>query len=215
MLIQIWSDFACPFCFIGKHNLEMAITRLTPEQQKEIQLYFRSYELTPDAPNYTEQTAYEQLAEKYNSSLQRAKALARRATSIANQYGLDFDYDKIVPTNTFKAHQLLHYTMDNEPKKTIQVSRALFDGYLSKGLNLADDATLVEIAKAVELDADAFKEALESEKYANNVRDDEKLAHQMNISSVPFFVIDNESAIAGSQSVDDFHAFLVDYFNNK
>ena len=105
--------------------------------------------------------------------------------------------------------------MDNEPKKTIQVSRALFDGYLSKGLNLADDATLVEVAKAVELDADAFKEALESEKYANNVRDDEKLAHQMNISSVPFFVIDNESAIAGSQSVDDFHAFLTDYFNNK
>lgn len=208
MHIQIWSDFACPFCYIGKYNLERAIGRLSPEKQAKIQLSFRSFELNPEAPNYTDKSAVEELADKYNTTKEKTETLVSNITQAGQEAGLIFDYTKVKPTNTFKAHQLLHYTMANEPKKTIDISHQLFIAYFSQGKNLADDETLIKIAQLAGLNTDNVTKALENETYANHVRDDEKIAHQINISSVPFFVINNESAISGSQSIEDFYQYL-------
>lgn len=208
MHIQIWSDFACPFCYIGKYNLERAIGRLSPENQAKIQLSFRSFELNPEAPNYTDKSVVEELAEKYGTTKEKTKRLVGNITKAGEDAGLKFDFKKVKPTNTFKAHQLLHYTMANEPKKTIEISHQLFIAYFSEGENLADDETLIKIAERVGLNVNEFSKALKSENYANHVRDDEKIAHQINISSVPFFVINNKSAISGSQSVEDFYQYL-------
>lgn len=208
MEIHIWSDFSCPFCYIGTHNLHQAIKRLPDALQSKITIYYRSFELNIDAPNYTDKSIAEELSERYQAPIERAKAMIKNATEIAKEFGLTFNHEKSVPTNTARAHQLQHFVMQNDFSKSDQTAMALFHAYFTDGKNLADIATLLTIAEELELDLDALTDALDSEQYLNQVRDDENFAHQLQIQSVPFFVINQELAIQGSQTIDEFEKFL-------
>lgn len=215
MNIQIWSDFSCPFCYIGKHNLEQAIMLLTEEEMAQIKIQYRSYELAPDAPAFTEQTLDEVLAERYQTTPEKAKELTMNAAGMAATVGLTINTDKIIPTSTFIAHQLLHYVANNAPSKIKACADLLFKAYFQEGVNLSDIVAMIEIADKLQLNITDVKKALDDETYVNAVRDDEAIAHRISIQSVPFFVIDNEVAIQGAQKVEDFHSFLVEYIKEK
>ena len=124
---------------------------------------------------------------------------------------------KIIPTSTFLAHQLLHYVANRAPSKIKACADLLFKAYFQEGVNLSDIVALIEIADKLKQGNDItdVKKALDDETYVNAVRDDEKIAHRINIQSVPFFVIDNEIAIQGAQKVEDFHDFIVKYLEEK
>lgn len=215
MNIQIWSDFSCPFCYIGKHNLEQAIMLLTEEQMAEIKIQYRSFELAPDAPLFTDQSLDEVLADRYQTTVEKAKDMTVNAAGMAATVGLTINNELIKPTNTFKAHQLLHYVANKAPAKIKACADLLFKGYFQDGVNLSDIVALIEIADKLKLDLTDVKQALDDETYVNAVRDDEAIAHRISIQSVPFFVIDNEVAVQGAQKVEDFHTFLVEYLAEK
>ncbi|GGZ93784.1 disulfide bond formation protein DsbA [Ignatzschineria ureiclastica] len=215
MNIQIWSDFSCPFCYIGKHNLEQAIMLLSEDEMAQIKIQYRSFELAPDAPLFTDQTLAEVLAERYQTTVEKAKELTVNSAGMAATVGLTINNDKIIPTNTFLAHQLLHYVANKAPSKIKACADLLFKGYFQDGINLSDIVALIEIADKLKLDLTDVKKALDDEVYVNAVRDDEAIAHRINIQSVPFFVIDNEVAIQGAQKVEDFHQFLVEYLKEQ
>ena len=215
MNIQIWSDFSCPFCYIGKHNLEQAIMLLSEDEMAQIKIQYRSFELAPDAPLFTDQTLAEVLAERYQTTVEKAKELTVNSAGMAATVGLTINNDKIIPTNTFLAHQLLHYVANRAPSKIKACADLLFKGYFQDGINLSDIVALIEIADKLKLDLTDVKKALDDEVYVNAVRDDEAIAHRINIQSVPFFVIDNEVAIQGAQKVEDFHQFLVEYLKEQ
>lgn len=215
MNIQIWSDFSCPFCYIGKHNLEQAIMLLSEDEMAQIKIQYRSFELAPDAPRFTDQTLAEVLAERYQTTVEKAKELTVNSAGMAATVGLTINNDKIIPTNTFLAHQLLHYVASKAPGKIKACADLLFKGYFQDGINLSDIVALIEIADKLKLDLTDVKKALDDEIYVNAVRDDEAIAHRINIQSVPFFVIDNEVAIQGAQKVEDFHQFLVEYLKEQ
>ncbi|WP_051396324.1 DsbA family oxidoreductase [Ignatzschineria larvae DSM 13226] len=215
MNIQIWSDFSCPFCYIGKHNLEQAIMLLSEDEMAQIKIQYRSFELAPDAPRFTDQTLAEVLAERYQTTVEKAKELTVNSAGMAATVGLTINNDKIIPTNTFLAHQLLHYVASKAPGKIKACADLLFKGYFQDGINLSDIVALIEIADKLKLDLTDVKKALDDEVYVNAVRDDEAIAHRINIQSVPFFVIDNEVAIQGAQKVEDFHQFLVEYLKEQ
>ncbi len=215
MNIQIWSDFSCPFCYIGKHNLEQAIMLLTEDEMSKITMQYRSFELAPDAPLFTDQSLDEVLAERYQTTVEKAKELTVNAAGMAATVGLTIKNELIKPTNTFKAHQLLHYVANKAPAKIKACADLLFKGYFEDGINLSDVVALIEIADKLQLDLTDVKKALDDEAYVNAVRDDEAIAHRINIQSVPFFVIDNEVAVQGAQKVEDFHSFLVEYIAEK
>ncbi len=208
MEIHIWSDFSCPFCYIGKHNLLTAIKRLPNELQSRIALYYRSFELNVDAPNYTDKSSAEELAERYGSEPAQAKAMMQNATEIAKEFGLTLNYNKSIPTSTLLAHQVQHYVMQNEPAYSDATAERLFKAYFVDGLNLADEATILSLVEEIGLNHNAVAKALEEERYLNQVRDDESIAHQLGIQSVPFFIINQEMVIAGSQTTDEFEQFL-------
>lgn len=215
MNIQIWSDFSCPFCYIGKHNLEQAIMLLSEDEMAQIKIQYRSFELAPDAPLFTDQTLAEVLAERYQTTVEKAKELTVNSAGMAATVGLTINNDKIIPTNTFLAHQLLHYVANKAPSKIKACADLLFKGYFQDGINLSDIVALIEIADKLKLDLTDVKKSLDDEIYVNAVRDDEAIAHRINIQSVPFFVIDNEVAIQGAQKVEDFHQFLVEYLKEQ
>lgn len=180
-----------------------------------IKIQYRSFELAPDAPLYTEESLAEVLAERYQTTVEKAKEMTVNTAGMAATVGLTINNDKIIPTSTFLAHQLLHYVANRAPSKIKACADLLFKAYFQEGVNLSDIVALIEIADKLKLDLTDVKKALDDETYVNAVRDDEKIAHRINIQSVPFFVIDNEIAIQGAQKVEDFHDFIVKYLEEK
>ncbi|WP_434778650.1 DsbA family oxidoreductase [Neisseria sp. Ec49-e6-T10] len=199
MKIDIWSDFACPFCYIGKHHLEQAISQVP---NLDISIVYHSFELDPQAPLSNEATLYEVLAQKYQISLDRAKAMTKQVLQKAHEAGLSLQFDSLVSTRTFDAHRLAHFATDKGYQDVMQ--ERLFKAYLTDSMNLADRAVLLQLAKEVGLDAKQTQQMLESDQYAKAVRADEAAAKGCNVTGVPFFVFDEQYAVSGAQPVSVF-----------
>ena len=200
MYIQLWLDFSCPYCYIGKHNLDVALNQLSPEQRNQVRVIYRSFELEPHAPKINVLTSYERLAQKYQCSIEQARIIATKVTTMAKESGLMFDLDRHVPANSFKAHQLVQFAMTQQKESLLIES--LFQAHFSWGLNINDESVLSQLAGGVGIDLVAGKDALNDEHYAKAVRLDQIRAQQIRIGSVPFFVFDERYAAQGVQPVD-------------
>lgn len=197
MKIDIWSDFACPFCYIGKRNLENALK----EYKGEVEIEFHSFLLDPNAKR-SDVKPNESLARKYGVSAEEGQKMIDRVVAMAKDVGLDYNYDDLIETNTIKAHKLLQYS--KEEKKDKAIKEAIFKAHFMDGLDIGDEEVLVDIAKKVGLDEGKSLEALNSEVYESMVDVDRYTAQQLQITSVPFFVIDMKRAIQGAQPKEAF-----------
>ncbi|WP_099224606.1 DsbA family oxidoreductase [Listeria costaricensis] len=201
MKIDVWSDFACPFCYIGKRNLEKAAAG-----REDIEIEFHSFELDQNAPKRYDEDIHQLIANKYGKSYEEARAMNDQIGQMAELAGLHYDFDAIQATNTFTAHRLAQFA-GTEGKKEALVER-LFDAYFTKGAFLNDEETLVELAAEVGLDEEKAREVVRSDEYLAPVRIDETKAMELGINSVPFFLIDNKYALSGAQPVESFAAVL-------
>src|SRR6478672_2061371 len=106
--IDIWSDIACPWCYVGKRRLEAALAKFDPRD--DVEIVWRAFELDPSAPRQrpSDVSYAERLAKKYGSSVKEAEGMIARMTDTARADGLDFRFDRIRPGNTFDAHRVLH-----------------------------------------------------------------------------------------------------------
>lgn len=204
MKIQMWSDFSCPFCYIGKHHLKKALESFSGKDDVEIIL--RSFELDPSAPKNSRDNIHTHLSEKYDMSMQEAKEMTAHITQQAEHAGLDFHFDALIPTNTFDAHRLMHYAATQG--KMDVMSEILFKALFTDSVNLADKEILLNLAEQAGLDRQEAADVLDSERYADRVREDEILANQLKVTSVPFFVFDNKYAVSGAQPVSVFSDVL-------
>lgn len=204
MKIEVWSDFACPFCYIGKRRLEKALDLF--EHRDEVEVIYRSFELDPGAPRDTESSIYELLAVKYGLSLQQAQESNQNVAQQAKADGLDYHFDTLIPTNTFDAHRLLHYAAGHGKAK--EMSEHLFRAYFTDSLHIGDHEVLQKLAEETGLDGREAKVALEQGDYAEDVREDEGEARKLGIRGVPFVVIKGKFAVSGAQPVEIFQAAL-------
>ncbi len=197
MQIDVWSDIVCPWCAIGKQRLDAALRTFAHADQVEV--VWHAFELDPTPsekrPKYNSIT--ELLAKKYGMSLAQAQAANERVVATAEQEGLQWQMDKVIPTATFDAHRLLQLaaTVELQP----QVMARLMQGYFAEGKNLSDRTTLAALAVEGGLDATQVEAVLASDQFAAAVRDDERLATEAGITGVPFFVIDRKYALSGAQ----------------
>lgn len=195
MNIEIWSDIACPWCYVGKRRFERALVSFT--HRDDVEVVWRSFELDPTARRtYTESQA-ELLAAKYGVPIERAMAMDANMTAEARKEGLDFHFDRVQVGNTFDAHRLIHFAA-TEGRRDAMVER-LFRAYLTDGLAVGEPEVLVRLATEVGLDADAAREVLDSTAFANAVRADEERARMFGITGVPFFAIDEHYGVSGAQ----------------
>jgi predicted DsbA family dithiol-disulfide isomerase len=200
--VDVWSDIACPWCYVGKRRLEAALAQFP--HRAHVEVTWRAFELDTEAPREREpQVSYTQrLAAKYRTSVAQADAMIRRMTQTAAEDGLDFHFEKIRPGNTFDAHRVLHLATARG-KGDVAKERFL-RAYMSEGEPIGDPETLVRLASEPEvgLDAAEVRATLAGDAYAREVREDEAEALALGIRGVPFFVIGGRYGVSGAQPAE-------------
>ena len=195
MDVEIWSDIACPWCYIGKRRFEAALAQF--EHRDEVRVTWRSFELDPDAPHERSGDRAERLARKYGMSVEQARAAEQQLTAVAAGEGLDFRFDIARSGSTFDAHRIVHLAGDHGLQDAIK--ERLLRAYFSEGELVGDHDTLVRLAVEVGLAEDEVRDTLAGERFAELVRDDEREAGQLGISAVPTFVVDRALGVSGAQ----------------
>jgi predicted DsbA family dithiol-disulfide isomerase len=205
--VEVWSDIACPWCYVGKRRLEAAVARLPAPA--DVEVVWRSFELDRDAPRVRrERTTYaERLARKYRSSIEQANAAVERLTRIAAAEGIELRLDRVRPGNTFDAHRLLHLARERgvQPRLKERLMRA----YFGEGEAIGSRTALVRLAAEAGLDRAEVRRVLAGRSYAAAVRADEAEAGRQGIHAVPFFGIADAYGVSGAQSVEIIHGALV------
>jgi predicted DsbA family dithiol-disulfide isomerase len=196
--VEIWSDIACPWCYVGKRRWEAALTQF--EHRDEVRVTWRSFELDPAAPLEREGDRAARLAEKYGMTVQRARELEQQMTETAAADGLDFRFDVARSGSTFDAHRIVHLAEAHGLQDAMK--ERLLRAYFSEGELVSDPDTLIRLAGEVGLPQDEVRDTLRTERYAQDVRDDEQLAARMGISAVPTFVVDRAIAASGAHPPD-------------
>lgn len=210
MHIEIWSDIACPFCYIGKSRLETALKKL-PDLEASVS--WRSFQLDPNASEQPELDIYDTLAKKYGKDRQWAKEMNKNVVEMAEKEGLDFNMDSIKPVNTFKAHRLLHYA--DKQEKQHEMKEALLKAYFTDGKDVGDMDTLAQLAGEIGLDEAEVKDFLNTQQFSDRVREDMDKARKIGIQGVPFFLINNKYGLSGAQPTEVFEEALQKILNKE
>jgi predicted DsbA family dithiol-disulfide isomerase len=194
--IDIWSDIACPWCYVGKRRLEQALERF-PERPS-VEVHWRAFELNPAAPRESNDGPYaERLAKKYGSSVREAQARIEHLTQVAKGDGLTLDFERIRPGNTFDAHRVLSYAGDVGMQDAVK--EHFLRGYLSEGEAIGDPDVVLRLATHAGLNAERVSAILGSDAHAREVRADEAEAQRQGIHGVPFFLVAGRYALSGAQ----------------
>ena len=200
MQVEIWSDVICPWCFIGKRRLEIALANFA--QKESVALVWRSFELDPESPPQYPVSLEEMLAQKYDVSPQDAAAMDARVTGQAKEVGLEYHLNTARPGNTFDAHRLLHFAASRQLGN--QAAERVMQAYFSESLAVGDRTALARLATEFGLAESEVLDMFESDAYTAEVRADEARASKLEITGVPFFVIDEKIGISGAQAIEVF-----------
>ncbi|PCL93829.1 DsbA family oxidoreductase [Paenibacillus lautus] len=200
MKVEIWSDFMCPFCYIGKRRFESALEQFPHKDQVEV--VYRSFELDPNASYKPGVSMDELLAAKYGMSIEQAKAANANVTQQAASVGLTYHMDRVIPANSFDAHRLVHFAAQHGKMK--DMTERLFRAYFTDAENLEDKNLLADLAAEVGLEREQAMAMLESDAFQSEVRADEAAATNLGIRGVPFFVLGGKYAVSGAQPLEVF-----------
>jgi len=200
--VDVWSDIACPWCYIGKRRFERGAQRFGGDVEVE----YHSFELSPDTPVDFEGSEIDFLAGHKGLPPERVTEMLARVTGIAEQLGLHYDYDALQHTNTVKAHQLLHYAKAHG--RQLEMKERLLKAYFTEGRHLGRDAELADLAAEIGLDREDVLRSLAGDEYLAAVREDERTAAEYGINGVPFFVIEGRYGVSGAQDEATFESVL-------
>ena len=198
MLIEVWSDVVCPWCYIGKRRLDKAIAMF--DHRDQVTVMHRAFQLQPDAQGV--HPTKQHLAEKYGVSEAQVEQMQQNVCDIATGEGLCYDLSNTVSGNTKDAHRLLLWAADSG--KQDELLKAMYAGYFEQGKSLFTHDDLLALVVDAGLDRDAAADVLNSTKYADTVTDDQTTAHAFGANGVPFFVFDRKYGISGAQPLEAF-----------
>lgn len=198
--VDVWSDIACPWCYVGKRRFEAALARF--EHRDEVEVVWRSFELDPSAPKtLPEPVDYAgRLAKKYGTTTAQAAEMIRNMAATAAKDGLTMRFDKARPGNTFDAHRLLHLAKSRGLQDAVK--ERFFRAYQCEGEAIGDHETLTRLAVEAGLDRDEVRAVLAGDAWADEVRADEEEARLNGIRGVPFFVFAERYAVSGAHPAE-------------
>ena len=198
MIIDVWADVVCPWCFIGKRRLEKALASF--EHRDHVTIRHRAFQLQPEIKETVRTKEY--LAEKYLATPEQVSAMQANVCAVADGEGLCYNLDETLSGNTFDAHRLLLWAATIEKQE--ELLETLFSNYFERSEGVFSHTDLVAAAISVGIDADKADDLLTSDLYADEVISDRNLAAQLGATGVPFFVFDMKFGISGAQPLEAF-----------
>lgn len=200
LVVDVWSDVMCPFCYMGDTLLAQAIAAFPHADRVDVR--YHSYLLSPDLPQGEEMTANDLLVRTKGWSLEQATQMNEHVTERAAQLGLDYRMADSLATNMRDAHRLSHFAAEHGKQHEMIVR--LFEAYFRDGRSVGRHDSLADLAAEIGLDRDAALAALDSDAYADAVDRDIATAQQIGVQGVPFFVFQGKYAVSGAQPVEVF-----------
>ena len=198
MIIDVWSDVVCPWCFIGKRRLEKALSFF--EHRDQVTIRHRAFQLQPDISSTVPTADY--LAEKYQMPTEKVREMQANVCAIADGEGLCYNLDETLSGNTFDAHRLLLWAATIDKQDALL--EALYSAYFEKSLPLFSRQDLISVAKSIGIDESEVIKVLDADTFRDEVLADRTLATQLGATGVPFFVIDMKYGISGAQPLEAF-----------
>ncbi|WP_411375457.1 DsbA family oxidoreductase [Arthrobacter sp. MPF02] len=204
MKIEIWSDVACPWCYIGKRRFEAALAAFP--HRGSVEVTWRSYQLDPSLPGHYDGTELEYLSNRKGLAPEQVEQMFGHVAQQAKDEGLDYHFDKVVVANSFTAHRLLHLAKVHG--KQDAAKERLLSGHFEHGKDIGSREYLKSLGADLGIDPAEVEELFTTDKYADDVRFDIEEGRSLGISGVPFFVIDRKFGLSGAQPAATFTAAL-------
>jgi len=198
MQIDVWSDFACPWCALGLYRLEAACRAF--EHGDRVTVVHRSFELDPRAPASRERSMEAAVAARYGLSVERVRAGHEQLTALGQEVGFVFDFGRVRLGSTFDAHRLAQAARGTDGED--RVVKNLFAAHFSEGRQLSDHQVLRDVARSAGLPEHMAEKVLGSDAYADAVRADEAAAEDYGVTGVPLFLIGGVWPVPGAQDTE-------------
>ena len=204
--IQIWSDIACPWCFIGKRRFEKALEEFP--QRDQVKVTWRSFQLDPTLPERSDRDEIAYLVESKGMPREAVEQMVEQVRLNAEGEGLHYDFGNLVVANSRRAHRVLQAAKRADAldsgSRTDALKESLLSAHFEQGLDTGDRDVLVRLATEAGLDEAAARDALDSEELDRAVEDDIRTAAQLGVRGVPFFVVDEKYGVSGAQPTELF-----------
>jgi predicted DsbA family dithiol-disulfide isomerase len=199
--IEIWSDVVCPWCYIGKHRFERALSEF--EHADEVSVTWRSFQLNPDMPAGKAVPTVDYLARRFGPD---AQAMVSRMAGLGAAEGIALDYESSLAVNTLDAHRTLHLAAELGVASAAE--ERLFRAHFAEGADLSNPDTLATLLGEVEVPAERVRAVVAGTEYADAVQADIEEARALGVTGVPFFVLDRKYGVSGAQPTELFLAAL-------
>lgn len=185
----------CPFCYIGKRNFETALEQFSNKNGIEVE--WKSFQLDPSLPEVQDSNYTDYLMVSKGLGRPQVEGMLNNVTQMAKGVGLEYDFDRAVMVNSFKAHRVLQLAKTRGLGDAAE--ERLFRAFFTEGRNIADDDTLLELGKEAGLNETEIRSSLSDERYSDMVRQDIQEARAIGVTGVPFFVFNRKYAVSGAQ----------------
>lgn len=199
MKVEIYSDIACPWCYLGKTRFERALAAFP--QAGDIEVVYRPFQLDPAAPTEP-RPHHEVLLAKFGP---QAAAMDDRIAQLGTAEGIAFDFDTVLETNSLLAHRLLRFALDEYgPGVQARLKGRLMTAHFGEGMDIGDRAQLADAAVAAGMDRTAVTGFLAGDGLREEVLADIDQARRLGITAVPTFVFEGRWAVQGGQETATF-----------
>ncbi|MEV6986359.1 DsbA family oxidoreductase [Sphaerisporangium sp. NPDC051017] len=192
--VDVWVDVQCSWCYLNKRRLDAAIA----EAGVPVDVRYHFFQLGPDAPDRIDKERF--LREERGmdeATLRQGQAHLNR---LGSEYGISYDWDRMLPTNSRRAHRLLSWAQE-EGRRSEMLDRA-FRAYFTEGADLADPDTLARLAADAGLDASLARAVVDSDERDDSLERDRAEALRLGLTGVPLIVIAQRYGLSGAQSVE-------------
>lgn len=201
--IDIWSDIACPWCYIGAKRFRAAIEQFRREHPEiEFDIEGHSYELAPDTPVDFSGSEVDFLVKHKGMPREQVEDMLGQMTAMAKAEGIEFDFDRVAHANTQAAHRVLH--LAKQQGIYDEVLDRLFRGYFAEGVNVSDPDAVAAILDEVGLNPEEVHDAFDDDSFGEAVDHDITRARMLGVTGVPFYLINEKYGVSGAQQPELF-----------
>ncbi len=194
MNIEIWIDFTCPFCYLGKNRLFKAMNRF--KHKEDVHIIYRSYLLSPNEDNYDNLNSHSWLAKHKDISIEEANRLNHTVELMAFEDGIALDLSRVIPRNTLFAHQIMQHLSGEAQLKFVEM---VYEAHFQQYLDISNIDVLSTLAKTVGLSFESVLEIIHQKQYLNLIQQDIDLSTRFGLKGVPFFILNRKYSISGAQ----------------